>query len=128
MAQHMHNCTREDTICVYTDGSGIDGHVGAAAVMLLAPDSPNGSTLHKRISYVGKVTESTVYAAERNGIHLALQILIANSDPHRRRITIFTDNQSALMTIRRPGNMSGQYILRELLQALEEVMTAGMEV
>lgn len=65
---------------------------------------------------MGRDTESTVYAAELLAILLALQILIFNPNPHHQKATIFTDNQSALKTIRNPGNTSGQYILDELLQ------------
>jgi ribonuclease HI len=77
---------------------------------------------------MGKDTESTVYAAELKGIHLALQILIANPDPHQKRATISTDNQSAPKIIRTPRDTLGQYILRNTLQLLEDVIHREVKV
>jgi hypothetical protein len=80
-------------ICLYTDGSGINGHVGSAAVVLRAPDILDSAILHKQTSYMGSDTESTVYAAELQGIYLALCILETSSDYQHSKATIFTDNQ-----------------------------------
>jgi ribonuclease HI len=77
---------------------------------------------------MGRDTESTVYAAELKGILLALQILEATPDLHHKKATIFTDNQSTLRTMCKPGNTSGQYILRDILQLLPKVVTLGVEV
>jgi hypothetical protein len=51
---------------VYTNGSGIKGEIGSAAVYLLLQQI--------RSAYMGPDTLSTVYAAELQGISLALQI------------------------------------------------------
>jgi ribonuclease HI len=128
IAHHQDICSTGNTNCIYTDGSGINGHVGAAAVTLLTPTSPGSPTLQRRIFYMGRDTESTVYAAELQGIYLALQILEARPEPQLRKATIFTDNQSALRTVHKPGNTSGQYILRKLLLLLQKVTAMGMEV
>jgi ribonuclease HI len=77
---------------------------------------------------MGRDTESTVYAAELQGIHLALQILETSLDCQHSKATIFTDNQSALRTVHRPGNTSGQYILRKVLLLLRKLTALGMEV
>ena len=70
---------------------------------------------------MGKDTEKTVYAAELQGIYLALQILHTSPEIRNTKAVIFADNQSALKTIRNPGNTSGQYILAALLQLMDEV-------
>ncbi|OQV10369.1 hypothetical protein CLAIMM_14382 [Cladophialophora immunda] len=128
ISQHNSLCVDTDTTCVYTDGSGINGHVGAAAVILSDPQSMSSLVLQKRMQYMGTNAQSTVYAAELKGILLALGILIANCSPEHRHFTIFTDNQSALKTLQNPGNTSGQSILVELLQALDVTTTAGLDV
>ncbi|GBE90128.1 hypothetical protein SCP_1801520 [Sparassis crispa] len=58
-------------ICVYSDGSDIDGGVGAAAV-LYRRDRATPKILH---FYLGKSTEHTVYEAEDVGLVLAIRLL-----------------------------------------------------
>ncbi|KIM92705.1 hypothetical protein OIDMADRAFT_88749, partial [Oidiodendron maius Zn] len=77
---------------------------------------------------IGRDTKSTIYTAGLQGIYLALQILEASPEPQHRKATIFTDNQSTLRTIHKPGNTSGQYILRKLLLLLRKVAALGIEV
>jgi ribonuclease HI len=84
--------------------------------------------LYRQTCYMGCDIESTVYAAELQGIYLALHILEVSPDYQHTKATIFTDNQSALMTLRKPGNTSGQYILRRVLLLLRKVTTLGIEV
>jgi hypothetical protein len=67
-------------------------------------------------------TESTVYAPELKGIFLALQIIEATPELNDRKAIVFTDNQSALRTMRKPSNTSGQYILRGFSYSLMKKM------
>lgn len=57
--KHSSNC-----IFIYTNGSGIDNQVGAAAVSPL--------TRSTKIVYIRNSETSTVYAAELQGIKLTL--------------------------------------------------------
>jgi ribonuclease HI len=75
LAAHKH-------LAIYTDGSGINRKVGAAAV---AP------TLNMYTSaYLGRETTSTVYAAKLVGILMGLEIAMR---ANMRKIAVFTDNK-----------------------------------
>ncbi|PYH67178.1 ribonuclease H family protein [Aspergillus vadensis CBS 113365] len=65
----------------------------------------------------GEQSEATVYAAELQGILLALIIILCRPIQHA---IIFTDNQAALRALQIPGRQSGQYILETVLVALEK--------
>jgi hypothetical protein len=71
---------------IYTDGSGIDNHVGAVVVLLIIRCT--------KLTHIGDSETSTVYAAELQGINLALQIADEDAEGGNRRdkLIIFIDN------------------------------------
>ncbi|KAF6525556.1 hypothetical protein HZS61_011351 [Fusarium oxysporum f. sp. conglutinans] len=89
-----------DAVHIYTDGSGISGHIGAAAVCT--------TTQETKSAYMGDDTTSTVYAGELQGISLALQI--AQEDRprgnSRSKVLIYTDNQAAIRSTAKPKDGS----------------------
>jgi ribonuclease HI len=90
---------------VYTDGSDIQGRVGAAAW------EP-----HRRwkcAADIGPSDQFTVYGAELIGIWMALDMGVKGGDIVKR-LTIFTDNQASIISSARPRNQSGQLILKKI--------------
>jgi hypothetical protein len=119
-AERMHKeiiSRLEHLLAMYTDGSGINEKVGAAAV---AP------TLGIRESaFMGKQNSTTVYAAELFGILMALTI-ITRSSP--QTAAIFTDNQAALWSLSKPARQLGLFIIKKIIRALETLRSRGIEV
>lgn len=104
-------------LVVYTDGSGIDGRIGAAAWC---------STMDwQKSAYLGTENQSNVFAAEVTGLVLASELAIRKGNSVRH-VSIFTDNQSAIDTIRNPGQQSGQYIVKRALERMRILYNKGV--
>ena len=106
-------------IRIYTDGSGIEGGVGAAAVIPAL-----GRT--KR-AYLGSEQEFTVYSAELYGICMALWMCL---DLHTssKKIAIFTDNQAAIQASHEPRISSGQYLTHLIIALTRELRAQGFVI
>lgn len=107
---------------IYTDGSCINRKVGAAAVCL--------RTGHRKESYMGLETTSTVYAAELQGISLALSIADADTSINEKesKIIIYADNQAAIRTTANPTGKSGAYLLQEIVRQIDKLHAQGKTV
>ncbi|KAJ5186134.1 hypothetical protein N7491_005997 [Penicillium cf. griseofulvum] len=118
-----HDSIYEDTACdgrnrttmIFTDGSGFAGHIGAST-----------ATLQDRVTsqrrYLGKDSQSTVYAAELSGIEMALaetregntKTDLNNGHLTAREVIIFSDSQAAIQAVQNPQRPSGQYVLARI--------------
>ncbi|KAJ5152552.1 hypothetical protein N7492_009832 [Penicillium capsulatum] len=118
-------------IVIYSDASGRQGHLGAAAVAL----DDSLETTEKIQIQVGPMERWSVHAAELIGILHAINIInkIAlqrrrSADTRMRSTTILSDSMSAIQAIQNPGNKSGQQIIHAILQAAANTKTHGIAV
>ena len=121
--RHQYSIDNEpNAIHIYTDGSGINGHVGAAAVCT--------TTSQTKSAYMGDDAVSTVYAGELQGISLALQIAQEdrNQGNTRNKVLIYTDNQAAVRSVARPRGKSGAYLLQNITRRAQELREQGLTV
>ncbi|KAF7350204.1 hypothetical protein MVEN_01323400 [Mycena venus] len=100
----MERIVRGGGLCVFTDGSGYEGGVGAAAVAM------RGSRVEaQRAKHLGTGAEHTVFESEVTGTILALDIIA--STPRLREADIFMDCQPALTALSTPKPQPGQYLI-----------------
>jgi ribonuclease HI len=81
-------------------------------------------------TYIGTDATSTVYAAELQGINLALAMAEAEADAGARRklINIFADNQAVIRSLTRPEGRSEAYILKQIAARVESLQKSGHTV
>ncbi|CCF40032.1 zinc knuckle [Colletotrichum higginsianum] len=110
-----------EAIHIYTDGSGINGYIGAAAVCI--------TTYQTRNSYMGSDAISTVYAGELQGIILALEIAEEDRQRgnNRSKVLIYTDNQAAIRSSARPKGKSGSYLLQTIAVKTQKLQEQGLK-
>jgi len=115
-AKLKHNATHHDenTLTIYTDGSGIEGHVGAAAY------SPKTSQTHQQ--YLESDEGHNIYSAEVTAFELAAGIAL-DSPLSYAKCVIYADSQSAIQGINNPNKQSGQRILISAIQKLETLIS-----
>ncbi|GBN85860.1 hypothetical protein AVEN_233279-2 [Araneus ventricosus] len=85
-----------DGIEIFTDGSGINDHIGAAMVVLY-----HGQLIHSVRRRLGDTC--TVYQAELFGLQLAAEYCLTLSAT--QRVNIFSDSRSALQSLADPTNL-----------------------
>lgn len=108
---------QDENLIVYTDGSGINGKIGAAAV---GPSSTWNS-------FLGPAESFTVYSAELYGIYLA-SLMTIQTDHNSKSLIICVDNQSAIRAIGQPKNRSGQHILYQIVHSIDILRQRGFTV
>lgn len=107
-----HNSQVHDphTLCIYTDGSAINGDVGAAAYC--------PTTGQTKRQYLGTVRQQNVYTAELTGFELAIDIA-KDSPAHFTNCIIYADSQAAVQGIHKPSKKSGQQVITAALTKIE---------
>jgi ribonuclease HI len=127
-ALESHNCIYEKAVLegnkdmIFTDGSGIAGHIGASTASLI-----HGVTSQRR--YLGTDSQSTVYAAELNGIEMALaKTRNINGQPTAREVIIFSDSQAAIQAVQNPQRPSGQYVLSLIYNHVRAIRSQSQQI
>lgn len=110
----------QQQLVVYTDGSGINGKIGASAV------APSIGVIRK--TFLGPTALYTVYSGELQGIAMALSITLDRSVSGIKHATIFTDNQGAIRSSCDPNRQSGQLILRYIVNSIDALRAQGIQV
>jgi len=127
------NSSGTHTINLYTDGSGLDGKVGAAAVdfdqkFAKLPYYTHHCVRRAKKMCLGTLKNATVFAAELKGIELALDMVHGGPESQLKYVNIFTDNQAALQRIRRPKWCSGQVYLHNVIEKLDHHRSTGLVI
>ena len=102
-----------------TDGSGINGQIGAASVL-------PAMNLTIR-AYLREAHLFNVYSRELVGILLALRTAVDHLWL-KTTILIFTHNQASIQAISNPGNQSCQSILVNIVTTIDSLRDQGKEV
>jgi ribonuclease HI len=115
-AKNLHEslCRMSDTEAIYTDGSGINGKIGAAAYC-----ERNSKVA---LQHLGNETQYNVFAAELTA--LCLSAIEVQEDSECHRWNIYVDSQAAIQAVDRPRRQSGQSIIKEFIDTID---TAVME-
>ncbi|KAJ5148620.1 zinc knuckle domain protein [Penicillium atrosanguineum] len=113
---------RERPAILYTDRSGIEGRIGAAAIVDLEDQHAH--------SQMGDENTSTVYAAELRVIEMALALVLESTEPWakqaKNRLIIFADSQAALKALGRPRMPSGHVYLAGCLELIRQLADKGI--
>lgn len=81
--------------------------------------------------YIGDSTTSTVFAAELQGIRLALIIALEDwkNGNRRKKLIIYTDSQAAIRTVGKPTSKSGAYITADIMRLIDRLQSSkGFQV
>jgi ribonuclease HI len=100
------------TMTIYTDGSGIETKIGAAVYSTTTNEAGH--------QYLGNETQFNVYTAELTAIHLAINLVWNHVE--YRTCRIYIDSQAAIRAIDHPRRQSGQSIIRDILDSIDEIM------
>ena len=96
---------------MFADGSGLNGHVGAAAAII----SPVGG---RHLQYqLGSDTAHTVFEGELTGILLAVHLL--RKYPRAKTALIAIDNQAAIAALINRPRQPGQHLANAIHAALK---------
>ena len=99
-------------IKIYSDSSGIEGNIGASAVLYCWK---NGMTTKRVLHYcLGPDTRHTVYEGEVVGEIMAQQLLYTEPHGFGHRVSMYVDNQASILSTQSIKPTPGHYLLDAL--------------
>jgi ribonuclease HI len=104
----------KDTIQIFSDGSGYEGGIGAAAVLIRNGQEPRMLRYH-----LGTDEEHTVFEGEMVGLTLAVHLL-ATEENITYPTSILVDNQAAIQT---DGGTGSNYLANQLDRLTKRLRT-----
>jgi ribonuclease HI len=110
IGEFIQNNGPDDTMTIYTDGSGINGMIGAAIY--------NATTDETKHQHLGDELRFNVYAGELTALHMGITQW-QESDYLRCRI--FTDSQAAGTSICQPWRQSGQKLIAPTVDTIDSL-------
>jgi ribonuclease HI len=109
-------------IQIFTDGSGYEGGIGAAAI-LIRKDRP-----HRKMKYyLGRDTQQGVYNAETVGLILGAKLLETETTPFNS-VSYNTDNQGGVKALRQARPAVGHYLTDTFHQMMERIIDEREDV
>jgi ribonuclease HI len=114
IAHWQADVTHTNKTVIFTDGSGINGKVGAAASLWY-----NGVKKKTLRFHLGNIDEHTIFEAEAVGVILALHLLNGLSRKVDEAL-IGLDNQAILQALQNQQPKPGHYLLDKILDLTED--------
>ena len=103
---------------MYSDGSGYNNEVGAAAVMY-----KKGRLTHtdQRQYYIGPRKEHNMYEAEIIGTIIGIWMISILNLPADAKVSLYTDNSSLVKAVKKDKSTSGQHLVKQLREAANNI-------
>ena len=96
---------------VFSDGSGLDGGIGAAAIIY---SKERNTPINHLKKYIGPKEKHNTYEAEIVGALLATWIIRCCPSTVAKTVSLYIDNQAVIQAIGNPKAKPGQHLLRQL--------------
>jgi ribonuclease HI/endonuclease/exonuclease/phosphatase family metal-dependent hydrolase len=97
---------------VFTDGSGYEGGIGAAAVLIRAGHQTRALRFH-----LGPATQQIVFGGEAIGLLLGAELLRTETTPFDK-VTVGIDNQAAILALSAHRPAAGRILIEMAREAL----------
>jgi ribonuclease HI len=103
-------------VCVYSDGSGFEGGIGASALLYV-----NNRLVKSLQYYMGTDKQHTAYEAEAVGLAMGFHLLKGINTSITHLTNLGSDSQAVIRALANQDSYSGQYILDQIHDVVEQL-------